>query len=118
MPFNLEFKEKLGVTLIQLQRASEGIAVLEWVLSENPKRSVALCNAGFGYVLQGDYEKGEAYYDRAIALDPDYEQALMNKAALRLLAGDKEAARMLLQNVLRLNPENQQAQHVLYTQLQ
>jgi hypothetical protein len=118
MPFNLEFKEKLGVTLIQLQRASEGIAVLEWVLRENPKRSVALCNAGFGYVLQGDYEKGEAYYDRAIALDPDYEQALMNKAALRLLAGDKEAARTLLHNVLRLNPENQQAQHVLYTQLQ
>ena len=117
MPYNLEFREKLGVSLIQLKDVPQAMKALQWVLDENPKRPVALCNLGFAYVLQNQFEQGEALYDQAIALDPDYEQALMNKAAIRLLYKDEEVAKDLLNRVLVLNPDNQQAQYILSTQL-
>ncbi|MEN0004616.1 MAG: tetratricopeptide repeat protein [Bacteroidota bacterium] len=112
MPYNLEFREKLGVSLIQLKALPQAMKALKWVLDENPKRPVALCNLGFAYVLQNQFEQGEALYDQAIALDPDYEQALMNKAAIRLLYKDEPAARTLFDRILNLNPNNEQAKYM------
>lgn len=112
MPYNLDFREKLGAACIQLQQLPQAIETLEWVLKENPKRPVALSNLGYALVLQGQVLKAESLYDQAIALDPDYEQALLNKAAARLLQQDAETARKLIERVLKLNPENRQAQAI------
>ena len=79
------------------------------MLRENPKRPVALSNLGYAYVLQEQAGKAESFYDQAIALDPDYEQALLNKAAVRLLQKDREGARKLVERVLKINPQNRQA---------
>ena len=113
MPYHLDFKEKLGATLVQLRRLEEAAATLEWVLRENPKRPGALSNLGFAKVLQGQVKVAERYYDQAIALDPDYVQAMLNKAAVRLLNKDYEAVRELLNRVLRLEPEHPQALAIL-----
>ncbi len=112
MPYNLEFREKLGAAYIQMQQLPEAVQALEWALKENPKRPVALTNLGFAYALQGQFPRAEALYDKAIALDPDYEQALLNKAALRLAQQDLAAARKLIRRVLAINPENEQARAV------
>jgi len=109
MPYNLDFQEKLGATYIQLQQLPQAIETLEWVLKENSKRPVALSNLGYAYVLQGQFLKAESFYTQAIALDPDYEQALLNKAAVRLLQQDTAATRKLIERVLKINPENRQA---------
>ncbi|MCO6491393.1 MAG: tetratricopeptide repeat protein [Phaeodactylibacter sp.] len=109
MPYNLDFQEKLGTAYIQLQQLPPAVETLEWVLRENPKRPVALSNLGYACVLQGQFEKAEGYYNQAIALDPDYEQALLNKAAVRLLRKDADTAKQLIERVLKINPENRQA---------
>jgi tetratricopeptide (TPR) repeat protein len=109
LPYHLDFQEKEGMTLVSLKRLAEGKKKLEWVLAENPKRPVALCNLGFAHVLSGDLEKGMRLYDRAIALDPDYEQALLNKAALLIFSKRRSEAEKLLRRILKKNPENAQA---------
>ncbi|MBK7409947.1 MAG: tetratricopeptide repeat protein [Saprospirales bacterium] len=113
MPFNLEFQEKLGVAQVALKQWKEAEQTLRYVLTENPKRPMALNNLGFVLVMQKRFEEGEALYDQAIALDPDYEQALLNKAAVRLYRKDQLAARKLLERILKINPENIQARKLL-----
>jgi len=112
LPYHLDFQEKLGGAYIKLKQLNEGIETLEWVLSENPRRPVALTNLGFAYALSGNLNKAEALYDKAIALDPDYEQALLNKAAVRMYQRDLATTRELIDQVLAINPDNQQAQAV------
>jgi Tetratricopeptide repeat/Cytochrome c554 and c-prime len=109
LPFHLDFLEKKGMALIGLGRLGEGIETLKGVLSENPERPVALCNLGYAHVLRGDLQEGEKLYGEAIALDPDYEQALLNKAALLIFNKRRKEAEVLLQRVLKINPENEEA---------
>ncbi|HMQ47392.1 MAG TPA: tetratricopeptide repeat protein [Saprospiraceae bacterium] len=113
LPLHLEFQEKLGTAHLQLQQPDRAIAVLEGVLRENPKQAVAWCNLGYAYILQGQTQQAEQCYDKAIALDPDYVQALLNKAAARLLQQDKAGAKKLAQRVLRLNPEHAMAKAIV-----
>lgn len=109
MPLNLDFQEKLGGVYITLQYLPQAKKVYEFVLSENPKREVALCNLGYVAALQGRFVKAERLYDSALLLNPDYEQALMNKVAIHLYQKDKKRARYLLQQILKINPENAEA---------
>ena len=113
MPFNLDFQEKLGITHTYLNQLKKAQDVFEFVLKENPKRDVALCNLGFTKALQNEFETAIKYYDLAINLNPDYEQALINKAALfKHLKQDKESKK-LLKRVLKINPNNEQAKQFL-----
>lgn len=109
-PLNLDFLEKEAIILLALKRYKEARLTFDFILSENPKRPETLCNRGFLHVLQGNLPLGELLYDQAIALDPDYEQALLNKAAVRNLSGDTASAINLVKRVLQINPENLQAQ--------
>ncbi len=113
LPLHLDFQEKLGATYLQLQQLPEAVKVLEGVLEENPKRPVAWTNLGFAHVLQGQARKGEACYDRALALDPDAVQALLNKAAVRMLQYDKAGALQLVQRALRAAPAHPQARALM-----
>ncbi len=111
--YNLDFQEKLGLSYLQNKQIAQAQKTLEFVIAENPKRKVALSNLGYVYVLQAKYEAGEALYDRAIALDPDYEQALMNKLAMLLLKKEITPARKMLQRILVINPANAKAKELL-----
>ncbi|MEQ8704300.1 MAG: multiheme c-type cytochrome [Phaeodactylibacter sp.] len=113
IPYHLDFKEKLGATLVQLRQLPEAEEALRWVLQENPKRPRALSNLGFARVLQGHTKEAEVYYDQAIALEPDYIQALLNKAAVRLLHKDYTTVQQLLGRILKLDPEHPQALAIL-----
>ncbi len=113
LPYQLDFREKLGVAYAATRQIPQAIAALEWVLKENPKRKIALANLGYIYVSQRQFEKGEALYDKALALDPDYEQALLNKAAVRLFRNDCAAAAPLLRRILKRNPSQNQARRAL-----
>lgn len=113
LPLHLDFLEKKGTVLVNLNRIAEAKVVLEKVVSENPKRPVALSNLGYVNLTLGNIEEAGRLYNRAIALDPDYEQALINKAALMMLKHNKEEARKLLNRVLKLNPQNGQARQGL-----
>ena len=113
MPLNLDFLEKEALVLMDLKRYKEARKKLDFVLKENRKRPIALCNRGLLFVVQGNLPTGEQYYDEAIRLNPDYEQALLNKAAVRNMKGDKDRALELVQRVLRINPGNEEAERAL-----
>lgn len=108
-PYDLDFQEKLGISLAHQQKLTEAIKVFEFVLSENEKRPLALGNLGFVQALKGNFELAEQLYDRAIALDPDYVKSLLNKAALHQHLGKRASAKKLIKRVLKIQPENAQA---------
>jgi hypothetical protein len=113
MPYHLDFLEKQGSALVDLQRLEEAETVFNKVLRENPKRKLALLNLGYLEALRGRFNGALDFYDRALALDPDYEQALINKAAILLLLKKHKEARALLMRVVQLNPANVQAVEAL-----
>lgn len=84
------------------------------LIQEQPKYAPAYCNLGY-LVLIADKNTNMAmsYYDKALALDPDYETALSNKAALLAFTGDKLNAVKMLNRLLMRNPSNIQAKELL-----
>lgn len=113
LPLHLDFQEKLGATYFSLNRIPEAKKVFEFVLAENRKRPVALSNLGYMAVLNGNLEAGLKMYDEALALDPDYENALLNKASVLIFQNKKEEGKKLLERVLKINPENEQVRNAL-----
>ncbi len=113
MPYQLDFRQKHGIVLVQLQSYPKALETFQFILQENPKHAVALQNMGYLNALQGKFDIAERYYDQALSLNPDYEQALVNKAALRLLKKDNKNAELLLKRVLKINPNNLEAQAAL-----
>jgi tetratricopeptide (TPR) repeat protein len=65
------------------------------------------------YVNIGNLTEAQKCYQKALALNPDYETTLLNYAALQLLLQNKNAAKNLLQRALKINPNNNQAKTIL-----
>lgn len=113
MPYELDFREKLGVAYLAAKQLNKSEAVWNFILKENPKRPLALTNLGFIKVLQGDLLAGEKLYNQALALHPDYIQALLNKAAIAMQTGKKQKTLTILQRVLAIDPDHAQAKQAL-----
>lgn len=112
-PYNLDFQEKLGTTYARSKKLKKAQTVLEYVLAENPKRTIALTNLGFIYVTQRKFAKGEALYDKALELNPDYPQALLNKAALLLQKNQIKPAKEYLNRLLKIQPNHGRAKQIM-----
>jgi tetratricopeptide (TPR) repeat protein len=112
-PHNPEFKNKLGVVLMSQNKIQEAMSVFESTLKENPKFVPGLTNLGYANLLSGEASKAETLYNRAAALDPDYEPLLMNMAGLYIYQKRLDKAKEMLEKVLKKNPKNEQAKKVL-----
>ena len=113
LPFHLDFQEKLATTQLRIGELKPAEERYLWILSENPKRATTLSNLGFLKVRQRRFDEGERYYDQALALDPDYVQALINKAAVRFQRNDPEAGKQFLRRVLEIEPNHPEAKPIL-----
>lgn len=112
-PFNPEFKNKLGAVLMAQNKIAEAVNVFESTLKENPKFVPALTNLGYANLVSGNAVKADAYYSKALALDPDYEPLLMNVAGIRIYQKKYQEAAVVLEKILKKNPANEQAKNVL-----
>jgi tetratricopeptide (TPR) repeat protein len=112
-PYNPEFKNKLGATLIAQNKVSEAIQIFESILKEDPKFVQALNNMGYANLVAGNAMKAEELYNKALKLDPDYEPLLMNVAGLNIYKKDYKKAQEIFKKVLKKNPGNLQAQKIL-----
>ena len=112
-PFNLEFKNKLGASLMAQRKVDEAISIFTSILKENPKFVLALNNLGYAELTKGNISEAETLYNRALKLDPDYEPLLLNVAGLNIYKKKYVEAKLLLNQILKKNPNNQQVKKVL-----
>ncbi len=105
---NLEFQEKLGTTYMRMGSIPQAKKVFEFVLSENPKRSLALTNLGFVYVQLNQFDKARELYERSLSLDPDYFQGLINLAALEYYEKHVAAGDALVKRAALISPNDPQ----------
>ena len=105
-PYYLEFQNKLGSTSLQLGDVATAKKCFEFIIQENPKFAPALSNMGYINAMNHNFSSAMDLYNRAIALDPDYEQALVNKSALLINLNKKQEAILLMRKILKINPNN------------
>ncbi len=112
-PYNPEFKNKLGASLMAQNKVNQAIPIFEAILKEDPKFVPALNNQGYANLVSGNTNKAEDFYNRALSLDPDYEPLLMNLVGLKIYKKNYKGAEKLLKQILIKNPKNGQAIKVL-----
>lgn len=112
-PYYTDFKNKLGTSLMALQKVNEAMSIFSDILKENPKFVQALNNLGYAKLVTGTSSDAETLYKRALQLDPDYEPLLMNMAGLHVYKKEYKEAQQVLNKILKKNPANQQARKVL-----
>lgn len=112
-PFELEFQNKLGVTLATLHKNAEAEKVYDFILSQNPGFVSALTNKGFLELIKGNVQVAKEYYDKALANDPDDHQALMNTAGWYIFEKQYPETEKYLKMVLAKYPDDMQAKDLL-----
>ncbi len=112
-PYILEFRNKLGVLALANNDLGLAKQSFEFICKENPKFVSALSNLAFIYMQEGKINEADALLNRAIYLEPDYEQALFNKASIYMYHNDKASAKQVLTKVLKRDPKNTKAKQAL-----
>jgi len=113
----------------RLARLDEGVALAEAAALDDPTIALAhfaaFCNrgkrlqmSGFSFSAFGEVRRLRREIDRALALAPDWPEALAGKGAMlvalpRLLGGDAEEGERLLRRALTLDPTNVEARIIL-----
>ena len=85
-----------ATVLIRKEDFTGALALLETEIAADPDNADAWNLTGFASRKLGDYERSEAAYDRALALDPKHKGALEYKGELYLTLGNLEGAERML----------------------
>jgi len=103
-PYNLNFQEKLGTTYAQLSKLKEAEKVFNFILREDDKRKIAWSNLGLINAQKGKITMALNYYQKALAIDPDYKNALLNKIGLLVQLNRKNEAQRDIQHLIKKYP--------------
>jgi TolB-like protein/Flp pilus assembly protein TadD len=89
-----------GRVLLRQGRWDEGLASLERALTLSPREPYLLFNLGSAHLSLRRYDQAERYFDRALALQPDFLEAALAKAMVPLYGrGDTGPLRWFLEDV-------------------
>ncbi len=109
-----DFTNKHATALVQLNKHEEAKKVLKRAIHDYPNYPPALTNLGYLMLLtEQDTASARKLYDRALALDPDYDQAVLNKSGLLVMLGKRQDAYQLLTRFLKRKPGHIQAQQLI-----
>ncbi len=81
---------------------SQAVALFQKAVEQDSKNHKALNMLGFSLRRSGKYQEAIQAYNRALAIKPDYAQALEYRGKAHLGAGDKRAALADYQKLVRL----------------
>lgn len=113
-PDHNEFANKYATILAANGKNTNAIEVLRKSVKAYPKFPSTLSNLGYLILIEtGDTVSARKFYDRALALDPDYKQAVLNKAGLLMITGKKRESVQLLKQHLKFNPDHKAANDLL-----
>lgn len=105
-PLISEFKNKLATTYLAQQNEELAFKLFNEIIIEEPVFAPAYSNLGYWYLLNGKPDEAMKNYNKALAIDPDYEQALLNKAGLYIYQKQYAKAKELVSIILKRNPNN------------
>ena len=102
-------------SLDEIQRRAVQRGIAEYTTAEmtNADRPESFLNIGLIKVDQRQFDKAEAAYRAALALQPDFTQAAVNLADLYRLQGHDAEGEKTLRQALALDPQNAAAHHAL-----
>lgn len=99
-PSNLDFKNKLAMTLVVSENPMSGIMMLREVLETQPNNRQALLNIGLLSIKSGQFGKAKERFRKLVSLDStDYEAKLYLAVSL-LETSKKTEAKKVLQQII------------------
>ncbi|MBS3914550.1 MAG: tetratricopeptide repeat protein [Bacteroidetes bacterium] len=113
MPLQFDFGVEYANALIRNKQFAIAEKLLTDILEEHPKNEKGLINAGACAAETGKTALAIQYLKKAIALNPDLEDAWLFLAEIYLKNGDKVKAKEHLKTALTLHPQNEQAARLL-----
>ena len=106
-PFVLDFENKYGTLLTELQQTGEAKKVFQFIVNQDPNNAQGWCNLGYLILAtERDVIMARNCYNKALALNPDYDQAIINSAGLFAFQGDFNQAEEVLSKFLKKYPDN------------
>jgi tetratricopeptide (TPR) repeat protein len=114
-PNQLNLQYQLAFADVGLQRFPEAISVLETLASKRPDSGKVQFLLGGAYELEGDLQKGEDHYRKAIQLAPQEPNSYRALASLLQKQGPEHLAEsvQLLRKALALDPTDADSKIVL-----
>lgn len=113
-PLFSDFRIKLADLQFELGDITSAERNYEFIIKETPNYVSAYVNYGFmALSAKQNSRLADDYYNKALLLDPDNEQALLNKAGLMIYKKEFLGAKSMLEKVLKINPLNSQAKRLI-----
>ena len=100
------FYNAAGMSLINLERYTEAIKILEKAKKLNEKNIFVLNNLGLAYYFLKDYELSEWYFNRILDIKPDFLNALINLSNLKKALNLNEDALLILEKALNFHDKD------------
>lgn len=91
-PENLTAMQLKAYCLTDLGRCEESLALLQRILEQEKDNVFALTAAGHALLGMGDYQKSITYFDRALAINPEFQDPQMYKGMALYLSGKVDEA--------------------------
>ena len=113
MPLGLDFRMKLANALIQNKNLSAAKIELSFILKENSKYDEAHKAIGYIYLNENKFKASISSTQKAIALNPNNEQAYINLAVANYKLQRLDKVRKILLKANRLYPANKQIEAML-----
>ncbi len=112
-PFIPEFRNKLASSQHDAGEVLLAKENYKFLIKENPEYVSAYTNYGFILLsVDKDANGARAMYEKALALDPQNEQALLNKIGLYIFENRMQEVRVHLKAFLKKFPSNTQAREL------
>ena len=112
-PYVLDFRLKLGVSLLKSNKLDDAIKNFEWIINEFPKMEEAFNNLGFIYLQKKNFIKAEYYLKKSLSLNPLHIETLFNLSALFKMIEDDDKMIHYLERILEIQPKNNKALKIL-----
>ncbi len=104
-PRHFDALQLLGVLLLQRGRIDDGIAMLQDVLKIDPRQAAPHSNLAYAYNAKQRHREALASADRALALKPDFIDALNNRGNALAGLGQAQQALASFERVLSLRDD-------------
>jgi tetratricopeptide (TPR) repeat protein len=96
----------MGAGLLYKGELAKAEIIFKELIAENSTFAPAYSNLGYLEMLRNNLPKALIYLDKAISINPDYEQALLNKAGTLLALNKNKEAKSLLLKMSKRFPNN------------